>query len=324
MTTIPFVDLDQIDIDCKVGHLLPPEIAHRYHALPVASDGTRITIAMACPEDRTACRIVKSLIEAPVFLIQADTDEIDNLLHQLWPQEFNRLKFLFWSLDENTHQALSFTKRIARSLGAELEQIDSRSYEGDFYEDLACCLQEWKTDLIVLQAMNPYPMLKKLVKRLRPNSLPDLLILPQAPKSHFHNLLMVTEGRICSEKGVSWALRLSEIDQVNMNILPVLPPTPPCYGSLLQHDLVAIETGNHPLGKDLRFQAKRLKEKNIKVTCKLRCGDSYDQIREEMNATQPDLIILPAITAKGKVCWESVDIFNILYKYISIPILITH
>ena len=219
---------------------------------------------------------------------------------------------------------MAFTKKFAGSLGAELEEVDSKSYDGEFYEGLACCLQQWKTDLIVVQALKPFQMLRKLEKRIRANSLPDMLILPAAPKLHFHNLLLMTEGEIGSEIGVTWALRFSEIDQVHVNMLPVLPPTPPCYGSLLQHDLAAIRAGNHPLGKDLRFQSKRLKKKDIKVTCRLRCGDCYDQIREEINSTQPDLIILPAITARGKVEWGSIDVLNILYKYISKPILITH
>lgn len=324
MTTIPFLDLDQIEIDRKVGRLLPPEIAYRYHALPIASDGNQVTIAMACPEDPTACKIVKSLIEAPVFLIQADNDEIDYLLHQLWPQESSRLKFLFWSLSENKDLALDFTKGIARSLGAELEQIESKFDGEHFYEDLACCLKTWRTDLIVLQALDAFQMLRELEKHLRLYSLPDILILPPVPKGPLHKLLIVADGKLGCGAGVTWALRLSEIDDVAVNMLPVLPPVPPCYGSLLFHDLAVIKAGNDPLGKDLRSQSKRLKEKDIKVICTLRCGDTYDQISQEINSAQPDLLILPAISAKGKVEWGSIEMIQILYKYISQPILITH
>ena len=324
MNTIPFVDLKKIDLDHKVGQLLPPEIAYRYHALPVASDGKQVTIAMAHPEDQTACRIVKSQIHAPVFLIQADNDEIDYMLHQLWPQAPDPLKFLFWSLADDKSQALDFTTEIAGTLGAELEQIDSPLDEDVFYEDLACCLKKWKTDLIVLQALNAFQVLRKLEKRVHPYSLPDILILPAGPMHPLKNLLMVIDGELGSGSGVRWALRLNQLARVTVNMLPVLPPIPPCYGSLLFHDLAAIKAGKDPLGKDLRAQSKKLKEKDIKVICTLRCGDSYDQIRQEIQATDPDLIILPAITTRGRLKWASIDVLQILFKYISKPILITH
>lgn len=324
MTTFPIINLDQIEIDNKVGQLLPPEIAYRYHALPIATDGKRVTIAMANPEDKDACRIVKSLIHAPVYLLQADTDEIDYLLGKLWPQESSPLRFLFWSLTEDINQALDFTEGIARSLGAELERIETELDEGNFYEDLACCLQQWKTDLIVLQAADAFMVIRKMEKHVRPNNLPDILILPAVLKLPLHKLLMLVDGKISCESGVTWILRLSEIDRVTMNILPVLPPIPPSYGSLLFHDLAAIKAGTDPLGKDLRHQSKRLREKGINVICRLRCGSLYDQIREEINLTDPDLIILPAINHKEKVEWECIDILKILNECISKPILITH
>lgn len=324
MSSIPFVDLNQIEFDHEVGQMLPADIAYRYHVLPVASDGKQVTIAMANPEDPDACRIVKSLIHAPVFLIQADNDEIDYLLQQLWPEETNPLKILFWSLADDKSPALDFTKEIAETLGAELEQIESPLDDDNFYEDLACCLKKWKTDLIVLQALNAFKLLRKLEKRVHSYSLPDILILPAVPMLPLKDLLMVIDGKLGSGSGVSWALRLNKIDSVNVNMLPVLPPIPPCYGSLLFHDLAEIKAGNDPLGKDLRSHSKRLKEKDIKVTCTLRCGDSYDQIRQEIHNTNPDLIILPAITTKGRLRWGSIDVLQILFKYISLPILITH
>lgn len=324
MSAIPVVDLDRIEIDHKVGQMLPPEIAYRYRVLPVASDGKQVTIAMAHPEDKTACRIVKSLIHAPVFVVQADNDEIEYLLNQLWPPESQLLKFLFWSLAEDRTQGLEFTKRIAESLGAELEQIESSIESENFYGDLACCLKKWKTDLIVLQALNGFQVLRKLEKRIKPDNLPDVLLLPAAPNLPLKQLLMVINGKIGTGSGVNWTLRFSEMDQVAVDLLPVLPPIPPCYGSLLFHDLAAIKAGNDPLGKDLRAQSKRLKEKEIKVVCTLRCGDAYDQVRQEIHAVDPDLIILPAITTKERINWASIDVLQMIFKYISKPILITH
>ena len=47
----------------QVVHLLPSELAHRYHALPVAIDGERLTVAMAHPEDETACQELMATLD---------------------------------------------------------------------------------------------------------------------------------------------------------------------------------------------------------------------------------------------------------------------
>lgn len=324
MIAYPTIDLDQIEIDQKVGHLLPAEIAYRYHALPVASDGDHVTVAMAAPEDSTACRVVKSMIEAPVFLIQADLDEIDYLLHQLWPQETGGLKFLFWSSEENSSQAYIITKGIARPLRAEVEKIECACDGSENIDDLIACLRQSDPDLFVFQTEKPFKFLRMLTKRIDPGDIPEFLVLPPDPYLPIHNLLLLAEGKLGTKAGVNWALRMSEIDRVKVSLLPVLPPTPPCYGSLLKHDLAVILAGNDPLGKDLRSQSKRLREREIDVVCMIREGDSYDQIRDEIHSFCPDLIILPAITPKGKVEWAAIDVLKILYKNINKPILITH
>ncbi|MGB2964542.1 MAG: hypothetical protein WBB69_11220 [Anaerolineales bacterium] len=44
--TIPFLHLDFIKIDHQLMRQLPPEVAYRYQALPIATDGRQITIAI--------------------------------------------------------------------------------------------------------------------------------------------------------------------------------------------------------------------------------------------------------------------------------------
>lgn len=324
MATYPVVDLDQIEIDRDVGHLLPSEIAYRYHALPVAADGNQVTVAIAYPEDQTAIEVLESIFNAPVFLIQAEKEKIDHQLQVLWAQEFPRLKFMFWSSLENDNKAFILTKGIARPMDAELERIECPVDDQKPLAGLTACLKGGKPDLLMMQTLQPYQMLKKLVNHIQPSGLPDILLLPEDLRLPIHKLLLITDGKLSCGAGVTWAVRLSQIDRVDVQLFPVLPPTPPCYGSLLYHDLAAIKSGNDPMGKDLRMQSKRLEEKAIKVSCRLRIGDPYSQIREEITAVDPDLILLPAITSSGKLTWAMLDILNALYKYIDIPILITH
>ncbi len=59
-------------------------IALRYHALPVATDGNQITIAMASPEDIAAANAVASAVNLPIYLVQADQKKIDQWLSKIW------------------------------------------------------------------------------------------------------------------------------------------------------------------------------------------------------------------------------------------------
>ena len=54
MAMASFLELGLVKSYKSVMRLIPPEIAYRYHALPVATDGNMITVAMAVPEDSQA------------------------------------------------------------------------------------------------------------------------------------------------------------------------------------------------------------------------------------------------------------------------------
>jgi hypothetical protein len=126
MIATPHLDLDCIQTDHQLMRLLPSEVAFQFHALPVATDGERITIAMASPEDLTASAAVASVIGTPISLVQADQEAIDQRLDEIWP-EINtaRLRLLVWTpilATETTR--LPYVHALAEILNADLEQVD--------------------------------------------------------------------------------------------------------------------------------------------------------------------------------------------------------
>jgi nucleotide-binding universal stress UspA family protein len=48
---LPYLTLDNLTADPKLARRLPPDLATRYHALPLTEDNGRITVVMADPED---------------------------------------------------------------------------------------------------------------------------------------------------------------------------------------------------------------------------------------------------------------------------------
>ena len=46
-----YLTLDELTADRELARRLPPDLAWRYHALPLAEDNGRVTVAMADPDD---------------------------------------------------------------------------------------------------------------------------------------------------------------------------------------------------------------------------------------------------------------------------------
>ena len=89
MNGILYLHLDRIKTDPQLMRLLPSKIALRYHALPVATDGNQITIAMASPEDIAAADAVSSAIGVSTCFVQADPKKIDQCLSKIWSKNFS-------------------------------------------------------------------------------------------------------------------------------------------------------------------------------------------------------------------------------------------
>ena len=60
------LSLSHLQANPQVAHMLPSELAYRYHALPVAMDGERLTVAMAHPEDEMACQALQAVLKPTI------------------------------------------------------------------------------------------------------------------------------------------------------------------------------------------------------------------------------------------------------------------
>ena len=65
--------------DPQLAALLPCDLARRCHALPIAADGKRITVAMAHPEDPVARQAVLDSLGPETYVVQADPEEMERL-----------------------------------------------------------------------------------------------------------------------------------------------------------------------------------------------------------------------------------------------------
>jgi len=328
MTTFPYLELDCICVDRTVIELLPPEIAYRYHALPIATDGNKVTVAMAAPDDQTASCAVQSMIDAPICLIRADEEEIDHCLDEIWPQITEMMTFLFWPLTTGSNRSYNIAKGIARSLQATLTRCECPGKGRDAIDGLYRTIQQKRPDLLIIEADHPSKLCGELSRRKEnylDNICPDLLILPPEPVLPIKKLLLVLpDSRAGCKKAGSWVIRFSHTSNLEVTILPVLPPVPLCYGSFLHHNLASLLVGEDALGKNMRSLSNQFSREKITAKYKIREGDPLNQIRDETSLLDPDLIILPSSPRQSREFWFGSDLAGMLFKCITKPILISY
>ena len=85
-----YLALDEVAEDPQVARRLPPDLAWRLHALPVAEDNGRITVAMANPDDPNARDAVIAALGAVACVVRADPSLIDLHLARIWGERTTR------------------------------------------------------------------------------------------------------------------------------------------------------------------------------------------------------------------------------------------
>ena len=81
-----YLSIDELQADPKLARLLPREVAYRFHALPVAEQGGRITVVMANPEDGEALSAIAGVLGREPCVVQGDAQTIDASLARVWSQ----------------------------------------------------------------------------------------------------------------------------------------------------------------------------------------------------------------------------------------------
>jgi excinuclease ABC subunit B len=91
-------------------------VAFRYHALPLAGDSDRITVAMADPDDAIALAAVADALGTQPYVVRSDPDAIDDLLAEIRAVVERGERVLVTTL----------TKRMAEDLSAYLAEVEVR------------------------------------------------------------------------------------------------------------------------------------------------------------------------------------------------------
>ena len=326
MPMATFLEICLLKADSSVMRLLPPEIAYRYHALPIATDGDQITVAMADPEDRHASKAIQEVINRPICFIHADPGLIDNQLHHLWPTSATHPRILAW-FPEQDDLMESYTRYLAELLDAALDDSKLPANASGSFEELSGIIQERQPDLLVFQTSHPSRIMRCILRETSDQEtlqLSSFLAVPPRPIWPIKKILLVLpDSKTKSDLAVGWTEKLAGPGKIEVTVLPVLPQVPLCYGSFLHNNLDAILAGTDQLGVKMRQIANRFTGENIQGVYKLRDGDPVTQIRDEIFSSQPDLMIMPSCLHQGCKTWLNADLPSLLFKTLTTPLLLT-
>lgn len=329
MDTVPYLQLDCIQTNPQLMMMLPSDIAYRYHALPVATDGIRVTVAMADPGDTIASTAVSLAIGAPTCLVQANLGAIDQRLTEIWPQKpQHRLRMFVWTPQTEFDSVfLCYAQEIAALLQADIKQecFPWRSVKS--FETFINEVEHFQPDLIVFH-IPTRPQMNRLLIDFAVNKLVDQLtasiLIVRNPRWPLQRLLLaIRNGKDQNKTAIDWVIQLAHSSNAAVTVLPLLPPVPLMYGSFIDYSLPSLLTSTDPLGKKMRWVAERLTAKEIEGTFKIHDGHPLEQLCSEISESNTDLIIIEATPPHHQWRWLLGEVVNNLFTGFDRPLLIT-
>ena len=316
-------------LEPRLARRLPAELAWRFHALPLAQDRGRITVAMADPDDPEARRAVAAALGAAACMVRCDAGAIDSLLAQIWGEQTPQpLKALLCAFPSPVPAPVDrYAQSLGDLLGADLERVSTAGGMYRLQEDDV----EEKTDLYVVH--DPaHPLLRRLLssgaagrpgegqRRFQPAAL-----IVREPRWPLRRILLILCAEEKDSAAVDWVLHLAHLSASRVTVLTVVPPVPGMYGRRAApgDGLPGLLTANSSLGQQMRRVARHLTTWEIEATLRLREGAPEVQIRREVDDSDYDLVAVAGHPCPPLRRWLQGTGTNDLFKWISRPVLIT-
>lgn len=293
------LSLDELRADPNLARLLPPEVAYRFHALPVAEQGGRITVVMADPEDGEALSAIASLLGCEPCVVQGDRETIDASLARIWGRALpDALKLLMCTDGRPPAGSLG---AYARSLGQLLHAEVEHTSCGGGLETLAGQPGEPVADLLLIGEAGSPAIRSWLAAGDSRRRLPAALLVAHRPRWPLARILLIVRAEESDDAAADWVLRLAVPAGSAVSVLAVVPPLATLHGGRRpttmerawnRQGLPALLSTGTPLGHELQRVVRQLEEQGIRSSLRLRQGPPEWQIRRELADEDHDLVVM--------------------------------
>lgn len=321
------LSLDSLVIDPKIARRLPPAMALRYHALPVAEDNRRITIAMADPDDRPALEAITAALGTRPYVVQGDCTTIDSLLSEVWSEGTGHpLRLLaYHQASPIADQLQAFARHLSHLLNSRLSQLATAAQEQASFEDLT--RQASSYDLVVFGEPD-----QTLIQRLLSGApelkaarqIPCSVLIAHQPRWPLRHILLIIRGQETDAGAVDWTIRLARPSHATVTLLAVVPPVPAACDQTAhaQHGLAQWLASDTILGQQIRRIARQLANWETSGTLRFRQGPTESQIQREVTEGNYDLIVIAADPPDHWTRRLSGELVTPLLRHTDRPILI--
>lgn len=323
------LELDNLQANPRLAKLLPPDLACRCRALPVAEDGERITVAMADPDDKEAREAIFAVLGPSAYVVRADARIIDRLLAEFREMTINQsLELLLWAPAKAIPDEVeTYAKDLATLLGAHLSMFETSCMGNEAFRALTSEIDHIKADIVILGEFEQ-SILERLIEGPPENKLayqlPTSLLVVRRPRWPIKNILLILRNGVIDETAVDWTVCLARPSGADVTIVPLTIPLSAMYDqySRMRCSIDTILTSDTKFGK-LRLVAQLFVDSEINGTLRLRQEPPIWQIRFELLENDYDLVVIDCNPPNKLWHWILGELVNPLLSWTVRPVLIT-
>jgi nucleotide-binding universal stress UspA family protein len=322
--------LDKVVVDPALARRLPPALAFRYHALPIAKDNSHLTVVIADPNDQRACEAIAASLGVKPYLVQADPVAIDKRLAEIWPDETQHVPLHMLVCHQASpiaDEVKAYAQYLGDLLDGQLSYSPTETEGGINFDDLGEKASRGY-DLVVFGEPD-----QPLVKRLfsgpagcqATERLPTSVLIARQPRWPLKKILLVTRGYETDNIAVDWLVRLAQPSKTVATVLALVPASAAMYQHAVTYmpyglaDWLATDT---PLGRQLRRITQQLVNWEVEGTLRFRQGSPSQQIQREVAEGNYDLITVAADSPDWWLRRLLGEVVNPLLHWADRPVLI--
>lgn len=301
------LSLDNLTVNPGLARRLPLELARRYHALPVAKDNGRITIAMANPDDPEGRRAIVAALGTTCYIVRGNQAAIDALVAEAWQEEAHHsLRLLVCTqVGPSGDKVKAYAQAIGDLLSAQVDRLDMPATASAALDALIGGVERTGYDLAIFGGMDESLIERLLwgsVDRRATEKVPASLLIARRPRWPLRRMLLLIRGEGADDAAVDWVVRLARPSGASATVLAIVPPVPAMYQGMphMRQGLAELLAGDSALGHQMRGAGQRLADWKINSMLRLCQGPPDWVIHRELVEGDYDLV---AVAAEHHHCW---------------------